>query len=393
MIGKRLRFKNSIGKATSAKRHLAYPHFVSVFGICVFFKPMTFLRQHLQNVTGYTPGEQPLTGSTVLKLNTNENPYPPSPEVAKVLQNLDLEGLRRYPDPTARIFREAARDVFQVSADSVIVGNGSDELLGLIMRAFAEKGARVVYPMPSYVLYRTLAELQDAQPFEILYDDAFRFSFQELKEAQGAITLIASPNSPTGHTVAIQDLDALAGSLKGILVIDEAYVDFANNHALHLVQKHANVIVLRTLSKGYSLAGLRLGFAIAQPALIRDLSKIKDSYAVDMIAALAGAAALRDQAHKDLNVGKVLQSRPILQQQLETLGFRVWPSAANFLLVQPPKGFQAVELQQALKTQGILVRYFNLPSVEDKLRITVGTDAQNERLCGCLAALYKAAQA
>ncbi len=353
---------------------------------------MTFLRQHLQSVTGYTPGEQPPPGSTVLKLNTNENPYPPSPEVTKVLQNLDLEVLRRYPDPSARIFRAAVSDVLQISADSVTVGNGSDELLSLIMRAFAEKDARVVYPMPSYVLYRTLAELQNAKPFEILYDDSFSFPLQALIETQGSITLIASPNSPTGHVVSMHDLDALAAALKGILVIDEAYIDFTNDNALHLVQKHANVIVLRTLSKGYSLAGLRLGFAIAQPTLSQDLNKVKDSYAVDAIAALAGTAALRDQAHKDLNVEKVLRSRPLLQAQLENLGFNVWPSAANFLLVQPPQSFQAVELQQALKKQGILVRHFNLPGVEDKLRITVGTDAQNEQLCCCLADLHKAAK-
>jgi histidinol-phosphate aminotransferase len=352
---------------------------------------MTFLRKHLQSVTGYIPGEQPPPGSTVLKLNTNENPYPASAEVLRVLQNLDLNDLRRYPDPNARIFREAVSDVVQVSADSVTVGNGSDELLGLIMRAFAEKDARVVYPMPSYVLYRTLAELQDAQPFEIQYDETFRFPLQALIEAQGTVTIVASPNSPTGHVVSVPDLDLLAGSLKGVLVIDEAYVDFAGSNALHLVQKHANIIVLRTLSKGYSLAGLRLGFAIAQPSLIQDLNKVKDSYAVDAIAALAGAAAIRDQTHKNLNVEKVLRSRPILQQQLENSGFKVWPSAANFLLVQPPPNLQAIELQQSLKKQGILIRYFNLPGVEDKLRITIGTDAQNEKLWRCLAEICKAA--
>jgi histidinol-phosphate aminotransferase len=352
---------------------------------------MTFLRKHLQSVTGYTPGEQPPVDSPVIKLNTNENPYPPSPEVVKVLQNLDLECLRRYPDPTGRLFREAVSDALQVSADAVTAGNGSDELLGLIIRAFAEKDAKVVYPMPSYVFYRTLTELQEAQPVEISYDEAFRLPLEALIEAQGAVTLIASPNSPTGHIVPIHELETLAGSLRGILVIDEAYVDFAGGNVLHLVQQHANVIVLRTLSKGYSLAGLRLGFAIAQPSLIQDLNKVKDSYAVDAIAALVGAAAIRDQAHKNLNVERVLRSRPILQQQLEDLGFKVWPSAANFLLVKPFQGFHAVELQQALKAQGILIRYFNLLGVEDKLRITIGTDAQNEQLRCCLAAICKAA--
>jgi histidinol-phosphate aminotransferase len=352
---------------------------------------MTFLRKHLQSVTSYAPGEQPPAGSPVIKLNTNENPYPPSPEVVKALQNLDLECLRRYPDPTGCLFREAVSDALQVSADTVTAGNGSDELLGLIIRAFAEKDAKVVYPMPSYVFYRTLAELQETQPVEISSDEAFRLPLEALIEAQGAVTLIASPNSPTGHVVSMQDLEILARSLNGVLVIDEAYVDFAGSNALHLVQAHANVIVLRTLSKGYSLAGLRLGFAIAQPSLIQDLNKVKDSYAVDAIAALVGAAAIRDQAHKNLNVEKVLRSRPILQRQLEDLGFNVWPSSANFLLVKPSQDFHAVELQQALKAQGILIRYFNLPGVEDKLRITIGTDAQNEQLRCCLAEICKAA--
>lgn len=357
---------------------------------------MTFLRNHLQPIKGYVPGEQPPPGSSILKLNTNENPYPPSPEVIKVLQSLDLEWLRRYPDPTARVFREAVAEIFQVAPAAVTVGNGSDELLALVMRAFVEKGARVVYPMPSYVLYRTLAQLQDAVPYEIAYDECFTFPLDSLMDAQGAITLIASPNSPTGHVVPIAVLDQLAGALKGILVIDEAYIDFVQvggaNHglgvepqnALSLIHKHPNVIVLRTLSKGYSLAGLRVGFAIAQPELIQDLNKIKDSYAVDAIATLAGTVALRDQAHKHQNVQRVLRSRLVLQQRLVELGFRVWPSSANFLLVQPPAGILAVDLQQSLKQQGILVRYFDLPGVSDKLRITVGTDAQNAQLCRSL---------
>lgn len=352
---------------------------------------MTFLRPHLRDAAGYTPGEQPPPGSPVLKLNTNENPYPPSPEVTKVLQALDLEHLRRYPEPTARIFRETVSSLLQVPLDYVTVGNGSDELLGIVLRAFVEPGAKVVYPMPTYVLYRTLTQLQDAEAIEIIYDERFTFPLEALIAAQGAVTLIASPNSPTGHGVPVHDLDILAGSLKGILVIDEAYVDFTTENAFHLVQKHANVIVLRTLSKGYSLAGLRLGFAIAQPSLIRDLQKVKDSYAVDAISALAGAAALRDQDHKNLNVQKVLQSRPMLQADLKALGLKVWPSEANFVLVQPPSAFQAVVLQQKLKQRNILVRYFNLPGVTDKLRITIGTDLQNKQLCDTLAEIFEEA--
>jgi histidinol-phosphate aminotransferase len=349
-------------------------------------EPMTFLRKHLQAVAGYTPGEQPPLGSPVIKLNTNENPYPPSPEVFRALQIFDSEWLRRYPDPTAIAFRQAASEVLDIPPDWMTVGNGSDELISLIVRAFVEPGAAVVYPMPSYVLYRTVAQIQAAQPVEIAYDEAFKFPLKEILAAQGAVTFIASPNSPIGNVVPMDALETLAADLR-LLVIDEAYVDFTDANALPLVQKYPNVIILRTLSKGYSLAGLRLGFAIAHPSVIQDLNKIKDSYAVDVIAALAGAAAIRDQVHKDRNVQKVLRSRTTLHQALVEMGFKVWPSEGNFLLVQPPpahpadSGCAAIALQQYLKTQDILVRHFNLSGVADKLRITIGTDAQNQQLC------------
>jgi histidinol-phosphate aminotransferase len=344
---------------------------------------MTFLRKHLQNVAGYTPGEQPPPGSSVIKLNTNENPYPPSPEVFRSLQTLDAEWLRRYPDPTAIAFRQAAGEVLEIPTDWITAGNGSDELISLIVRAFVEVGEDVVYPMPSYVLYRTVAQIQAANPVEIPYDETFTFPLQELIEAQGAMTFIASPNSPLGNVVPLDQLETLATELRGILVIDEAYVDFTNQNALSLTQKHNNVILLRTLSKGYSLAGLRLGFAIAPSSLISDLNKVKDSYAVDAIATRVGAAAIRDQAYKNLNVEKVLRSRSMLKHQLEMLGFQVWPSEGNFLLVRSPQQ-SALELQQSLKSRGVLVRHFNVPGVEDKLRITVGTDEQNEFLCRLL---------
>jgi histidinol-phosphate aminotransferase len=342
------------------------------------------LRKHLQSIPGYTPGEQPPPGSPVLKLNTNENPYPPSPEVFKVLQQLDGEWLRRYPDPTAITFRQAASEVFQITPDWFTVGNGSDELLSLIVRAFVEGGANVVYPMPSYILYRTLTQIQAAHPVEVPYDAAFNFPLQALVQAQGALTIVATPNSPVGNVASLEQLETLATELQGLFVIDEAYVDFAETNALYLAQKYKNVLILRTLSKGYSLAGLRLGFAIAHPDLIADLNKIKDSYAVDAIAALVGAAAIRDQAYKHEMVAKVKRSRTILQQNLEQLGFRVWPSQGNFLMVQSPNAM-ATSLQQRLKEQGILVRHFDLPGVADKLRITVGTDEQNNLLCRYLA--------
>ncbi|MEO0375118.1 MAG: histidinol-phosphate transaminase [Cyanobacteria bacterium P01_A01_bin.17] len=339
-----------------------------------------FLRPHLRTIPGYTPGEQPPPGSTVIKLNTNENPYPPSDYVFEALQNIDGELLRRYPDASARMFRETAGVIFGIPPDWITVANGSDDLLSIIMHAFVDVGSKVVYPMPTYVLYRTLAQLQGAKPYEVPYNESFNLPISQLTKAAGAVTLIASPNSPSGTAIPIDLLEKLAVQVSGVLVIDEAYVDFAESSALRLVRDHEHVIILRTLSKGYSLAGLRLGFAIANPRIIQDLNKVKDSYCVDAIATQLGTAAIQDQAHKNRNAERVKHSRDTLAYDLEQLGFRVWPSQTNFLLVQHPDT-NALELQQWLKQQNILVRHFNLPSVVDKLRITVGTNEQNILLC------------
>lgn len=337
-------------------------------------------------MTGYEPGEQPPPGSTLVKLNTNENPYPPSPEVLNALHQLDGELLRRYPDPSAERFRQSASRALGVPPDWILVGNGSDDLLTMIVRACVEPGQQVVYPVPTYVLYQTLAQIQDAKLTEIPYGEDFDLPINQLVEADGAVTFVASPNSPSGHTVSIELLDKLASHLSGVLAIDEAYVDFAEVTALDLVQSHSNVIVLRTLSKGYSLAGLRLGFAVANPELLAGLIKVKDSYNVDAIACILGAAAIEDQSYKTQNVERIKTSRYKLASHLKKLGFRVWPSQANFLLVKSPQG-DAKQLYLTLKAQGILVRYFKQPSLADKLRITVGTDEQNDVLIKALTEL------
>lgn len=339
----------------------------------------SYFRSSVDAMTGYIPGEQPKPGTHIIKLNTNENPYPPSPAAIAVLRSLDAEWLRRYPDPYANEFRQAVSEALTVPKDWIIVGNGSDELLNVIIRACAERGRSVVYPTPTYVLYRTLTEMQPAEFVEIPYGENFQLPLAELIAANGAVTLIASPNSPSGHSVSIPDLRQLATKLSGVLVVDEAYVDFADETALPLVHEFENVIVIRTLSKGYSLAGLRLGFGIANSRLLSGLFKVKDSYNVDAIAALIGAAAMRDQAYKNECAEKVKLSRGNLATHLNQLGFQLWNSQANFLLAQPPQG-NAEELYLALKQRGILVRYFKQPGLENKLRITVGTDEQNQLL-------------
>ncbi|MBE9192013.1 histidinol-phosphate transaminase [Gloeocapsopsis crepidinum LEGE 06123] len=348
---------------------------------------MNYFRSAVDAMTGYIPGEQPKPGTPIIKLNTNENPYPPSPQAMEVLRSLDSEWLRRYPDPFAKDFCSAVSEALGVPADWVIVGNGSDELLNVIIRASAEGSDRkVVYPMPTYVLYRTLAAMQPAEVVEIDYPADFHLPIDELVAAEGAVTFMASPNSPSGHLVPFADLRILAQQLAGILVVDEAYTDFAEYSALPLVQEFENVIILRTLSKGYSLAGLRMGFGIANPQLLAGLFKIKDSYNIDAIATAVGTAAMRDQAYKNACAERVKKSRAKLALELKNLGFQVLDSQANFVLATPPQG-NAEQLYLALKARGILVRYFKQFGLKDKLRITVGTDEQNQTLIEALVSL------
>ena len=344
---------------------------------------MTYFRENIEKMVGYVPGEQPKPGEKVIKLNTNENPYPPSPAALEVLRGADAEALRRYPDPLATRFRQVVAETLEVPLEAVIAGNGSDELLTMILRAFVGPDGAVAYPMPTYVLYRTLAEIQDARAVEVPYDEEYSLPADELAAAAAAVTFVASPNSPSGTAYSLRQLDALAESVPGVLVVDEAYVDFADGHCLDLAGRRKNVIVLRTLSKGYSLAGLRLGFGVADPSLLEGLWKVKDSYNVDALACAIGAAAFADQPHKIANAEKVKASRARLTGELTDVGFRVWPSQSNFLLARPPDG-NAEEIYQALKAGGVLVRYFKQPRLEEKLRITVGTDEQNAALVQAL---------
>ncbi|MGF1513884.1 MAG: histidinol-phosphate transaminase [Elainellaceae cyanobacterium] len=344
----------------------------------------SFFRPNVDAMTGYVPGEQPKPGTAILKLNTNENPYPPSPEAIAVLRSFDGERLRRYPHPYADEFRLAISEVLEVPKDWIMVGNGSDEILNVIIRACAEGERQVVYPTPTYVLYKTLAEIQPAKVMEVPYLEGYRLPIDDLVEAGGAITFIASPNSPSGHVVPLDDLRQLASRLPGVLMVDEAYVDFADGSALPLVHEFDNVIISRTLSKGYSLAGLRLGFGIAQPKLLSGLFKVKDSYNIDAIACAVGAAAMRDQDYKNACAEKVKQSRGKLAIALEKLGFEVPESHGNFLWVTPPSD-SAEALYLGLKAQGLLVRYFKQPGLNQNLRITVGTAEQNARLLELLA--------
>jgi len=342
-----------------------------------------FFRPAVDTLEPYVPGRQPAAGARVVKLNTNENPYPPSPRAMAALAALDGDELRRYPDPSSREFREAAAEALDVDPAWILAGNGSDDVLTMLVRSVTGPGRPVVYPAPTYVLYRTLAGIQEAPVVEVPFDDDFVLPVAALAEAGGALTFVANPNSPSGTAAPVPTLARLADSLDGLLVVDEAYVAFAEADALDLVRRRPNVVVLRTLSKSHGLAGLRLGYAVAPPAVIEGLGKVKDSYNVGAVANRVGAAAIRDVDYARRIAARIVESRGALAAHLRELGCRVWPSQANFLLVRPPRG-DAARLHHQLEASGVLVRYFDEPALAETLRITVGTDAENAALLDAL---------
>jgi histidinol-phosphate aminotransferase len=330
----------------------------------------------------YVPGEQPKAGQRVIKLNTNENPYPPSPRVLEAMQRGLAESLRLYPDPDASALRAKAALVYGIPIDAILVGNGSDELLSLLVRAFVDPGGAVAYPVPTYSLYRTLVALQGARAVEVPYPGDWSIP-PALAEAAAPLTFLCNPNAPSGTLVPIAEVAELARRVAGVLVVDEAYVDFAADHALRLLADHSNVVVLRTLSKSFSLAGLRVGLAFGHPELIEGLRTVKDSYNVNRMTQLGAEAALADLPAMQANVKRIVATRAVLTAELEQMGFTVPASEANFVLARRP-GRSMAPVAGALAARGILVRHFALPGLDDALRITVGTDDEIAALMAAL---------
>ena len=337
----------------------------------------TFLRPNIRAMAGYLPGEQP-RGGEFIKLNTNENPFPPSPRVFEAIrQTLTGDRLRKYPDPSGAAFRQTAGRILGVDPDSILIGNGSDDLLTIATRAFVPEAGLVVSPTPSYVLYRSLAEIQGARFQTVPYLDDWQLP-DPWPIGQASLTFIANPNSPSGTMVALPALRRLVDALAGPLILDEAYVDFADRHGLELAQT-GKVIVTRSLSKSYSLAGIRFGYAVADPALVRELIKVKDSYNCDVLSLAAAAAALEDQEYLQSTRTKILATRLRLSREMQKLGFAVCPSQANFIWCR--RSDRPVKpVYEELKRRLILVRYMAYEGYGDGLRISVGTDAETDRL-------------
>jgi histidinol-phosphate aminotransferase len=341
----------------------------------------SFVRPAVRDMHGYTPGEQPGVGERVVKLNTNENPFPPSPMVLRAIKEVEPEMLRRYPNPTADHFRNAAAKVLGVTPDMLMAGNGSDDILTIATRTALSPGDTLAYPDPTYSLYPVLARLQDAKVAEIPWDRNYSLPIEGLIAAKPQAIYVANPNAPTGTFVSPLRIAELAKSFKGLVLVDEAYVDFADDSCLSLVKQHENLVISRTFSKAYSLAGLRFGYAIAQPHVIREMMKVKDSYNVDAIATCAAAAAIEDQDYAREKWEQIKNERERVSSELTQLGWDVLPSKANFVLAAAPDG-RGRDAYLGLKAQGILVRYFDRPGLTDKIRITIGQSQENNALLG-----------
>ena len=335
---------------------------------------MTFVRDNISRLAGNVPGEQPQSGKFI-KLNTNENPYPPSGKVVEAIQ-VAAEKLVRYPDPVSTAFRLAAGEALNVDPDWIVSGNGSDDILTILTRSFVGQGDLIRLPNPSYILYRTLAEIQGADYEEVDFHDDWSLpnSFSAV-DNRLKLVFLPNPNSPTGTVVSQAEILELAERLPCPILIDEAYVDFAEFNCIDLVKQNEKIMVSRTLSKSYGLAGLRFGFLVAQPPIIEQLLKVKDSYNCDALSIAGATAAISDQQWLQENVAKIKATRRTLQEKLTQLGFDVIPSQANFVWCTHPTS-ELKPIYEYLKENRILVRYMSYPNWKEGLRISVGTDDQ-----------------
>jgi histidinol-phosphate aminotransferase len=339
---------------------------------------MSYFRPDIEAMAGYVPGEQPQDGSFI-KLNTNENPYPPSPAVAAAIQET-VGRLKKYPDPMAETFRRRAGQVLGVDPRWFLCGNGSDDILTIVTRTLVGQGELLRLPYPSYVLYKTLAELQGARYEEIHFQADWSLSAKFASpEGNPRLVFLANPNSPSGTTIAPDRVLEIGLRLPCPLLVDEAYVDFAESNCLELVAKCEKIMVSRSLSKSYALAGLRFGYLVAQPHLIEQFVKLKDSYNCDALSIAAATAAIGDRAWLAENRSKIIATRNRLLREMRALGFITVESRANFTWNTLP-GRSVRSFYEELKRRHILVRYMDYPGWGDGLRVSVGTEDEIDAL-------------
>ncbi len=352
----------------------------------------SLFRPDVQRLTGYIPGEQPQESGWT-KLNTNENPYPPSPSVVDAICKAATSPLNQYPDPLVKHFRELASELFQVDPDWILPGNGSDEILTILLRSFVDAGESIAFPYPSYILYGTLAEIQGAKYEHLPLNTDWSFASGAKQIAcRSKMVFVPNPNSPSGNCWSDEELQSLMPE-KGIFVLDEAYGDFRDSpHQGEFLQSEfgKQTVITRTLSKSYSLAGIRFGFAIAHPDIITGMRKVKDSYNCNSLSIAAACAAISDQQWMLKNKEAICKTRARLAKSLSEFGFDVMPSQANFLWCTHQKHSHC-DLFEQLKDRKILVRYMKfeqagpeLNKTIDGLRITIGTDEQIDTLINAL---------
>ncbi|WFB37390.1 histidinol-phosphate transaminase [Kiritimatiellota bacterium B12222] len=334
------------------------------------------IRQSIQPLHAYVPGEQP-AGQDLLKLNTNENAYPPSPKVFEALGKLTSDDLRKYPQPTGKDLCEAIAQLHGISAEQVLVTNGSDEALALCTRAFCEHGGRVGYLKPSYSLYPVLSDIAELEKVEFPLEADFSWKMPEQVDVD--FFFLTQPNAPTSLALSRSQIEELLQRCSGEVLVDEAYVDFADGSMVELMKASDRMLISRTFSKSYSLAGIRLGYLMGPAKLIEALYKIKDSYNTDIFAQRVGLAAVQDQSWMLQNVTAIRGTRERVAKALTVSGFSVMPSQTNFLFAKVPEGEDAQKIFEALRDRQVFVRYFPGELTGDYLRITIGTDEQMDR--------------
>lgn len=345
------------------------------------------LNRIFDNLTSYVPGEQPQEKGFI-KLNTNENPFGPPDTVLEVIKNKVDASLRKYPDPQANELRKAIGKIYGFTPEWIFVGNGSDEILRLSFSAFSSVNEKIVFLYPSYPLYETISIISDRKPVRIMLKKDFSIPESFVEDFNDCMKIIANPDSPSGRFHSVKKIEKIASVTKRVVVIDEAYVDFAPYNCLKLVKKFQNVIVSRSFSKSFSLAGIRLGYCFGRPELISALFSIKDSYNVNILSQAAGIAAMENYGYVLRNCKKIVKIREYLAGELNKLNFYVFPSSANFLLVRPPKD-TAKNLYEFLKQRKILIRYFwNIKELENFVRITIGSKKEMKRLLNGIKEFY-----
>ena len=346
---------------------------------------------HVARLTPYTPGEQPKI-DRVLKLNTNEHPYGPSPKALEAIRSAADGALRLYPDNESTALREAVARRYGVSPAQVMPGNGSDEVLAHVFNAlFRHEGRPLLMPDISYSFYKTYCKLFDIPAHQVPLAEDFSICADDyLNHPELAGIIFANPNAPTGIALSLNDISRIAEANPAVaVVVDEAYVDFGAESAIALIESCPNIVVVHTLSKSRALAGMRVGYSVASEEITHGLLRVKDSfnsYPLDRLAIAGAVASIEDEEYFREMTNKVIQARVWLTQQLETIGFKVLPSHANFVFARHP-AHDAADMAQALRNEGILVRHFAQPRIDQFLRITVGTLADCERLCNTLSEL------